>query len=69
LFHQGVSKPTAVYKWSKIDCKAKLSDKTVLFVPKKKWLLANSTSTATKTWHYKLKMLGICLGLLQRHLF
>jgi hypothetical protein len=49
--------------------KAKLSDKTVFFRTEEEAALANSTSTATKTWHYKLKMLGICLGHPQRHLF
>jgi hypothetical protein len=54
--------------WSKI-AKAKLSDKTVFIRTEEEVAaLANSTSTATKTWHFKLKMLGICLGLLQ-HLF
>jgi hypothetical protein len=47
--------------------KAKLSDKTV-FIRTEEEALANSTSTATKTWHFKLKMLDLS-GLLQRHLF
>jgi hypothetical protein len=38
LFHQGISKPTAAVEQNRL-AKAKLSDKTVLFVPKKKWLL------------------------------
>jgi hypothetical protein len=52
----GVVNPTAVYsavEQNKI--KAKLKHKTVLFIPKKVAALANSTSTATKTWHFKLK--------------
>jgi hypothetical protein len=45
--------------------KAKLSDKTVFIRTEEEVAaLANSTSTATKTWHFKLKMLGFVLGFL-----
>jgi hypothetical protein len=50
--------PTAVYSAVEQNrlAKAKLSDKTVFIRTEEEvTALANSTSTATKTWHYKLK--------------
>jgi hypothetical protein len=58
--------PTAVYSAVEQNrlAKAKLSDKTVFIRTEEEVAaLANSTSTATKTWHYKLKMLGFVLGI------
>jgi hypothetical protein len=59
----GISKPTAVYSAEQNRlAKAKLSDKTVFIRTEEEVAaLANSTSTATKTWHFK-KMLGFVLG-------
>jgi hypothetical protein len=42
---------------------AKLSDKTFIRTEEEVAALANSTSTATKTWHYKLKNARFVLGI------
>jgi hypothetical protein len=56
--------PTAVYSAVEQNrLAAKLSDKTVFIRTEEEVAaLANSTSTATKTWHLNLKMLGFVLG-------
>jgi hypothetical protein len=63
LFHQGISKPLQfiVLEQNRL-AKAKLSDKLFYSTEEEVAALANSTSTATKTWHFKLKKLGFVLG-------
>jgi hypothetical protein len=62
----GEVNPTAVYSAVEQNrlAKAKLSDKTVFIRTEEEVAaLANSTSTATKTWHYKLKNARFVLGI------
>jgi hypothetical protein len=64
--HQGLVNPTAVYsaaEQTRLAQKTKLSDKTVLIRYRGRVSAIANTATATdKTWHYKLKMLGIYHG-------